>query len=221
MEILIAPHFLLDTISKTVWRRESACWQEESANVLDLDLGTRIIEDRMTGWFIEPARRLLRDDNAVAAVQLVTPLVEALEELHRGESSQHQSETFFRRRAAILFSCDEDSTKMLYSGVRNGFAHSGFLHHGWKVLIAPCLGTAIERDGEVFRIGAEQYVNDIAAGYQGYYSAVRSDPTLKERFSKVWYPGLMRKMDMFASGTPTINMHRSNPPMRPTGSAGG
>ena len=175
----------------------------QHSDVRDCQLGLTIHRDRMRGWFFDPARRLLNEDYKVAAVHLVTPLIEALEEHARGESSQRRSGRFFKQRAGRIFDlCPESpAIRFLWTGARCGFAHHGFLQ-GEKILIDATGEYPVEFDtaAHLLRIHAWPHVEAIASAYEQFYVHAEHKHELQHRFQRLWYPDLQLSLDMEVVG---------------------
>jgi hypothetical protein len=190
VKISVSPYFELetDTLTVTEFQRDG----KKTIHSFDADgLPLNIFRDRMAGWFFEPANRLLQIGSDVAAVHIVTPLIEALEERYCGESSKNQSAKFFKRRAKALFGLADEPLNLLYGGLRSGFAHHGFLKddaHTYNILLTAGLQLPIEYRDEVLWVDSQKYVAQIVAAYQEYYSKVESDPGLRANFLRIWNP---------------------------------
>jgi hypothetical protein len=151
----------------------------------------RIFLDRQEGWFFRPALALVESGQTVAAVHLVTPLIEALEEHYRGVSSKNNSASFFKARARVIFAgLSPEGIDLLYSGVRCGFTHHGFLKDDseqYNVLITGGLDSPLALDGDgVLWIDSGKYVEVVRAAFVGYCTRLESDEALRKKFNEVW-----------------------------------
>lgn len=70
----------------------------------------------MDGWFFEPAIMLLERGHFVAAVHVVTPLIEALQERYEGKPSRGSSANFFKEQASKMFTINDEALALLYGG---------------------------------------------------------------------------------------------------------
>ncbi|MCT7968950.1 hypothetical protein NG799_21805 [Laspinema sp. D1] len=131
---------------------------EEGEDFNDANVAVNICEDRIMGWFFEPAQILIDFDKIalnkeydVAAVHLITPLIEVLEVYKEGQKPSNArtipgselprsgdgSGQFFQKSAKKIFTrslsqlrsnTERDfAIKILYGGCRCGFAHQGYL----------------------------------------------------------------------------------------------
>jgi hypothetical protein len=100
MLIKLSPRFILNTDSALIIEKNTKrSWQAaDSEPVID------IFRDRMESWFFQPATEMIKSGNEVAAVHIVTPLIEALELRYQGmPDSNNQSGKFFKSRAKEIF----------------------------------------------------------------------------------------------------------------------
>ena len=144
----------------------------------------------MAGWFFEPAEDLLRKQQDVAAVHLVTPMIEALEQRYKGIYTPGHSRQFFKERADIMFRLGSNTVlDLLYGGLRCGFAHHGFLKDDteqYNILITRGLSKPIEYNDDILWIDAPQYVAEIRRAFEEYYAKVGHDADLLQKFMKSW-----------------------------------
>jgi hypothetical protein len=190
MQIHVSPHFIVDTgIPPTVTSTVDPPLDKSALQFENPDLWIRIFQDRMDGWFFDVANVLIERDKDVAAVHIVTPLIEALEERYRGKSSKDCSKEFFKERAKKILALPEEGIEVLYGGLRSGFAHHGFLKDDtdkYNILLERDRSTAAEFIDGVLWIVPERYVQAIRHGYEVYYNEVRTKPGMKDKFGKLW-----------------------------------
>ena len=187
MLINVSPRFVLDTDLLKV--RETTPNDFVVHDFDDKDIPFQIFRDRMNGWFFESAIMLLERGHSVAAVHLVTPLIEALQERYEGKPSKGKSAIFFKEQAKKMFAINDEALALFYSGLRCGFAHHGFLKDDEKyhnILITTGLIDPIEYKDEVLWIDSDKYVYRIRDAYEEYYKLVESDPELRRRFMAAW-----------------------------------
>lgn len=187
MEIQVSPKFILNTTEFSVF---------DSSTKLKYDFHDRalplmIFRDRMDGWFFQPARSLLNIGYDVAAIIIVTPLVEALQERYEGNSSIGKSSIFFKRRAKIIFNLNnENALQLLYNGLRCGFAHHGFLKDDTNrsnILITKIdSNLPIIFEDDVLKIDPDKYINRIIDGFLDFYNQVNTDDSLREKLVTFW-----------------------------------
>ena len=205
MKIQIAPSFMVDNASKNMWKRVEGCWTKDERPVMDVKLGLEVLEDRVHGWFLRPAKTLADSNHEMAAIHLVTPLIEDLEQRYRGVSSRGQEKEFFRAGAKRVFgdAATEVILDALWKTVRCGFAHQGFMGHGHDVLVAVHRGAAIQQDAnDTVLICACGYISSIAKAYDDFVGVARVDDDQQRKFGKTWYDGLERCLGMSAFGMP-------------------
>ncbi len=190
MLINVSPHFKLNTITGIVTERVSPNGNiKRKHNFHDAALPLPIFRDRMTGWFFEPAMKLLSVDQDIAAVHIVTPLIEALGQRYQGESSQGRSREVFEMMAKEIFGIDDVTATLIYKGLRCGFAHHGFIKDQKdrnRIVFTGGLQQAMEYDDSRLLIDSWQYVDQVHGAYEEYYSKLQEDAELLERFIKNW-----------------------------------
>lgn len=191
--IQVSPRYQLDRGSHKIIDTESP---EVSYDYNDKNAARLIFQDRMEGWFFEPANMLLEKDHTIAAVHIVTPLIEALENYIQGESSRGKSEKYFTESAGKIFpdiSDNETAIKLLYRGVRCGFAHEGFLKDdddAYNIIISSRHARheskpIIYSDPEMI-IYAYPYIKYIRKAYREYYSKLETDTRELSKFFNTW-----------------------------------
>lgn len=190
MQISVSPRFTLNTLTLIVTEHTDNGQVHYDFN--DQDIPIKIYHDRMQGWFFEPACELLEKGHIVAAVHLVTPLIEALHEHYQGESSRGKSRKFFQARAHILFpNLNQDAYDLLYKGLRSGFAHHGFVKDDdghYNILFTGGLEQAIEYKDKVLWVDVYKYIDVISKAFDNYRTNVEKDPICKQKFLSIWSP---------------------------------
>jgi hypothetical protein len=188
--IRVSPRFELDTRKRVVTEYSDSRDFVAAYKFSDKTLPVRIYRDRMTGWFFDVADRLLQERQNVAAVSIITPLVEALEEHIRGESSKNKSSEFFTASAKRIFGLtDEHALKLLYGGLRCGFAHHGFLkddNEYYNILLTNGLSTPLFYQDRVLWVDAEKYVASVRNAYDNYWQDLSTNETVRNNFLKLW-----------------------------------
>lgn len=141
--IRVSPRFRLDLSNRLITSTRSG----EGVYSFDSKRAARLIfQDRMEGWFFTPAKNLLDDNHVIAAIGIVTPLIESLQVYKSGKPKAN-----FTERAKKIFQylcqkdrkhfsknhcprCTSEGTELckkpidlLHQGVRCGLAHQGFL----------------------------------------------------------------------------------------------
>lgn len=209
-EIWLSPNYSLDESRSVVkkWAEGKLvetvpCRLGNKLTFTNKNLALEILEDRVEGWFFKPAINLIRQNNEVAAVYLVTPLIEALEQRYRGQSSQGQEGNFFKDRASKIFpELDPQQVILLYKGVRCGFAHSGFFsddNETYNILIYKNdledldTGNSERLDAmkymsedQVLYIEAFRYVLNIWNAYVQFAHLCSTDHAIGKRFLCMW-----------------------------------
>lgn len=205
MVINVSPRYSLDTDSRKVTESGPGGYITHDSG--DPDLPLKIFQDRMNGWFFDPAKRLLLEGGSVAAVHIVTPLIEALEERYEGKSSNNQSTEYFIKRAKIIFPIDDEAITLLHKGLRCGFAHHGFLkddYNHYNILITSNLAAPIEFSDKVLNIDADKYVDFIKEAHEIYYKHIQQDAELQSKFMAFWIPDWQMSLRV-PGGCGTVN----------------
>jgi hypothetical protein len=164
-----------------------------------------VFEDRMRGWLLAPALKLLdSNDFSVASVSLATSYFEGIEIYYSGEDSKNQSKAFFRRGFLRVFhmggepiAIHERVTDDLYNLLRCGFAHDSMFRSGINfstVRKEALLVTMKRKDGGFdpsspvasVIINPRSFVEGVERHFTNYIHALRraTDPVLKENFLK-------------------------------------
>ena len=164
-----------------------------------------VFEDRMRGWLLAPALKLLDfNDFSVASVSLATNYFEGIEIYHSGLDSVGQSKAFFRRGFQRVFRLGAESDEVqnhvigcLYDLLRCGFAHDSMFRNGINfstVRKEPLLVTLKRKNGqfdpsvpmESVVINPRVFVEGIERHFTNYIRDLRRahDGTLKENFEK-------------------------------------
>ena len=195
--IIVSPAYLLDPISGEIFSFDKVQGKEIFKFKCQDKKGSRLIfEDRMQGWFFDPALKLVDESNSsVVAVHIVTPLIEALRcyILGRKPSRGEKSSIFFKDQADEIFPLlqgNEPARELLYKGVRCGFAHQGFLKDddgAYNILISSGVSDEpIVIDGKVMTIHARKYVKRINEAYQAYFNMLDRDGDKLDEFYDMW-----------------------------------
>lgn len=161
-----------------------------------------IFEDRLRGWFLAPARRLLDDDNgAFAALHVLLAYFEAHAIYSRGEDSKNRSKQFFIEALVQVLGLHKGDSPLppfltevgerLYDGVRCGLFHDGMIRHG--VLVrrgGQPLVVAVSQDWKIQGIilDVDSFTHSIERHLDDYLAQLR-DPKniqLRENFAKAW-----------------------------------
>ena len=187
-KIHISPNFTLDKSKMKVIPNDGG--NSSQFDFDDSEIPTIIYKDRMEGWFFLPAEILLKDGHDIAAIHMVTPLIEALEERYMGKSSNGKSGAFFTNRAKKIFpNLDTKGLEILYGGVRCGFAHHGFLKNNGKrynILIRRSLVMPIEYTDSVLWIDPEKYCHAIMTAFGELFAEISTNTYLQESLRMFW-----------------------------------
>ena len=151
-----------------------------------------VFDDRMRGWLIEPAKRLLQtSDGYMAGVALATTYFEGIEHYISGLEEGASSKVLFRRAFRSVFKLDVTEemsiaiSDALYKSVRCGFAHEAL--PGMGIYVADSRKEAIfitwpKKDGQFDPKGKLQsavinphrFIKGIEIHLQSYVQRLRS-----------------------------------------------
>lgn len=189
--IVVSPHFELDTKTLIVTEYSDQGEVVSTYAFEDKALPIRIYRDRMAGWFFDVAQRLMEQRQDVAAVHMITPLIEALEEHMRGQPSRGKSAEFFKAGVRRLFNLtDPQALNLIYGGLRCGFAHHGFLkdddNHYNILLSNGGLSEALVYRDKVLIVDTEKYVSKVREAFEKFYDELSTEPAKMEKFLKLW-----------------------------------
>jgi len=164
-----------------------------------------VFEDRMRGWLLAPALKLLEsNDFSIASVSLATSYFEGIQIYHSGEDSKNHSKAFFRRGFLRVFRMENESAAVqdrvvdsLYDLLRCGFAHDSMFRSGINfstVRKEPLLITMKKKSGQFYTtvplesvvINPRAFVEGVERHFIIYVSKLRraQDTALKENFEK-------------------------------------
>lgn len=166
-----------------------------------------IWEDRIWGWQLEHAERLLGQghDAAFAALHLAVAFVEPYEVFRAGESSDGKSRRFFKSGFSRIFNASQPpltpaqldaAADALYTEVRCGLFHGGMTGtkvyvsnavSGIEVQLAPSTNTVRQ-----ILLNPESFVRGIVREFRQFVARLRNpaDPeylVLKANFEKAWH----------------------------------
>jgi len=198
--IQVSPRFRLDLSNELIMSTRS----DEDVYSFNSKTAARLIfQDRMQGWFFKPAYSLLEDDNNVmAAISIVTPLIESLQIYKSGKPQANFTEGAknifqylcqnerkrFDKKQCNLCNSEEKALcikpiNLLHEGVRCGLAHQGFLQKarnsdplGKNNIIISLRGNSlpIVYEGSVMTIYAHSYVDAIKNAFDEYYVEIEN-----------------------------------------------
>jgi len=164
-----------------------------------------VFEDRMRGWLLAPALKLLdSNDCSIASVSLATNYFEGIEIYHSGEDSKNQSRKFFSRGFLRVFQMEDKAPALqecvtggLFDLLRCGFAHDSMFRSGIifsTVRKEPLLVTMKKKEGqfdpsvplESVIINPRAFVESVERHFTLYVRELRraQDEQLKENFEK-------------------------------------
>lgn len=191
---LIGPHYTTDIID---------------LDTASLDDRIALFEDRVRGYFTTPARLLAKTyDNSVFLILLVVSMcVEWLEIFHQGQSSNRQSQRFFKAGFRRIFNPSrpdhvpeeqfEDNLDRIldevYYQIRSGLVHTGTTRS--KVLVTGQIREPMKVDfnpstGEVERLQINPFMSllSIELYLSEYCSDLRNreNDKLREKFDQAW-----------------------------------
>jgi hypothetical protein len=164
-----------------------------------------VFEDRMRGWLLAPALKLLEfNDFSIASVSLATSYFEGIEIYYSGADSKNHSKAFFRRGFLRVFqmggepaAVQERVTDDLYDLLRCGFAHDSMFRSGINfstVRKEPLLVTMKRKDGQFdpstpvasVIINPRSFVEGVERHFTNYVRELRrgTASNLKDNFQK-------------------------------------
>lgn len=156
----------------------------------------KVFFDRLRGWSIEPAKKLLEDGKGhIAAIQIVTPLIEAYHIYSTGKTGRDTSRDgkWFKEGVSKIFLKTHGEAKnALYESVRCGLAHTGFLgapKSDWDVFVSAGVANPLTVNLQVktLTISPSMYVNAIADAYKEFEDKLaKGDVNLTKCFGDAW-----------------------------------
>ena len=162
-----------------------------------------VFEDRLRGWLLDPAKKLLADPvDRVAGFALSLPYFEGISIYMHGEDSESRSRQFFRDGFAAVFHPSglkpallERIADVLYKDGRCGFFHDAMFrtrvyfseYYGEPLVIAvPKINGVIDETGEIQTIVVHcpKYFEYLEAHFTKYVARLRdsSESDLRSKF---------------------------------------
>lgn len=150
-----------------------------------------IYERQVRGWFLNPAKRMMRfkkEDNGFVVLMICFSYLEGLEQLRVGKSSKGDGSVFFRdslKRLYIDIHSDEDLGK-LYGPARCGLFHDGMTRG--SILVDFTCTASLNFSEDRIRINPKKLLNDIEMDFNQYVHALKfnGSENLKENFNKLY-----------------------------------
>ena len=196
--IQVSPRFRLDLSNRLITSTRS----DEGVYSFDSKRAARLIfQDRMEGWFFTPAKNLLNDNHVMAAICIVTPLIESLEIYKSGKPKAN----FIGAAKKLFPHLCKKPIDLLYQGVRCGLAHQGFLQKpkdhrlGQNSIIISSQrnSSPIVYESSEMTIYARSYIDTIENAFSEYYIELENDiDREREACTSETYTNFMKIWDM-------------------------
>jgi len=158
-----------------------------------LDQKIAIFDDRIRGWMLDPAERLLHLDphSEFAVLAVLGTYFEMIAKYRDGRITQGESGRYFRKGVRdVLRTLDsppqvsDDVANLLYSGLRNGLYHGGF--PTTAIAVNDDLPAALEYDASmrVVTLNPAQVLLAIQRHFSHYISRLSdvANDTLRAKF---------------------------------------
>jgi hypothetical protein len=174
--------------------------------IKDLSTKIQIYEDRVDGWFLQHARKLLGDGNAdYVVLQIALAQVEGMQQFREGKSSEKGSRPCFVRALRRLFSLKKNTKADLeafYGAVRCGLFHDGFTK-GVVFVSRTFTEPMTIQKGYIF-VNAEKFLGHVVEDLKNYVSALRAgiDRSLIGNFDAMWTAHWRSAKGPLSSGSP-------------------
>ena len=197
--IQVSPRFRLDLSNRLITSTRS----DEGVYNFDSKIAARLIfQDRMESWFFTPAYNLLDNNHLMAAICIVTPLIESLEIYKSGKPEanfivaaqkifqylcQKDQKHFIKKQCPLCISEENalcvNIIKLLYQGVRCGLSHQGFLQKAKDhrlgqnsiIISSQRNSSPIVYESSEMTIYAPSYIDTIENAFSEYYIELEND----------------------------------------------
>ncbi len=144
-----------------------------------------IYERQVEGWFLEPARKLLRKNgikNSSFILLLIgTSYIEGTELYRTGVPLDNTNGNIFIQGMQRIFNLRRDEAGMLYSQLRGGLFHNGMTRE--MIIVSSSNSIPIDINGGDIKINHELFIKTIINDFKTYIRELRSgDETLRNNF---------------------------------------
>ena len=180
----ISRNFHIDTD-----RRKVIDDRDKSEYDYDMDSKILIYEDRVSGWFLQIAEDLKKDQHAGFVILMIaTSYLESNQQFREGRSSEiRESSEFVRRALKRIFPEIQDAiVDKLLNQVRHGFFHDGIAR---KDIFISCEPTEVLTvRGDSILINPHLFLDAIKNDLDEYIQELKDSDNedLREKFETYW-----------------------------------
>ena len=140
-----------------------------------------VFQSRTAEWILAFAIRLSKEkDGGIASLIVSTSIIEPMGGI-RSRSSTVESR--FKSGFEYLFPDVSKVAKDVYSRLRGGLFHEGFIKPG---LVITNLSSAIEVKGGFVYVDPERFAIAVNEGFERFCGDIRADKTLRKNFDIYW-----------------------------------
>ena len=159
----------------------------------NLDHKIKIYKREVQGWFLEPARRLLKSansfNNSLIILMICMSYIEGVEQYKEGSSSNHQSSRFFISSINKLYPNEcfsDDDIRGLYSDSRCGLFHNGMTRS--RVVFNHDFEKALQFEDQRIKVNPRKLLEDIRQDFKNYINLLqnRNNTIERENFDRMF-----------------------------------
>jgi hypothetical protein len=159
----------------------------------NLDDKIKIYKREVEGWFLEPARRLLKSaksfNNSLIILMICMSYIEGVEQYKEGSSSNGQSSQFFINSINKLYPNEcfsEDDIKNLYHDSRCGLFHNGMTRS--RVVFNHDFEKALQFEDQRIKINPRKLLEDIRQDFKDYINLLedRNNTIARQNFGRMF-----------------------------------
>jgi len=137
-------------------------------------------ENRMMGFYIEPAEKCVRCGYAFAAGVLLVSCIDALARLRFGDGVGRRFRRFVCQELRSFF--DDSLTQRFYDEFRNGLVHEARIKNGGQFSLET--NTTVTELGGLLLINPDYLAQEVRAALQSYVTFLSQDDRARERLAQ-------------------------------------
>ncbi|WP_147273109.1 hypothetical protein [Billgrantia montanilacus] len=153
-----------------------------------------IYEREVTGWFLEPALKLLDEDsfqNAFIVLMVCMSYLEGVEQYKTGIDSNRRSKDCFVESLERLYpdQFHKRDLEKLYSKSRCGLFHNGMVKGGVVFSSEYDNVMSFSNNAEIIKINSRLLLNRIRQDFSSYINELRSEEqseTIRDNFNRIF-----------------------------------
>lgn len=158
----------------------------ESLNPNDCNDKIKIYERQVSGWFLDPAEILVKDEiNGFLVLMICLSYLEGVEEYRTGISSYNKSKVYFRNAFQRIYNniFDDKDLDSLYTEARCGLFHNGMIKG--KTIVSYDYADSLNFvDENTIKINPKMLLDDIKRDFANFIELLKTNQLACENFNK-------------------------------------